>query len=157
MQVSAAVLYAALLWGTKTAFINRICRCSWVLLLIETMMWSNQDATASAQKCTNSTLAKSVRSFCLPVAEMGRNDHILFVFSAICINNILNFENTDIFRKIQESAALYFFFNSTVTWHINVKTVKMTVMALLLLQNITVLIFDDTPIIIHTILDLNTY
>ncbi len=41
------------------------------------------------------------------MAEIGRNDHILFAFSAICKNNILN-ENTDIFRESQGPAALSF-------------------------------------------------
>ncbi len=41
-------------------------------------------------KCINLTAAKSVWSFWTSVAETGRNDHILFAFSAICINNILN-------------------------------------------------------------------
>ncbi len=71
-------------------------------------MLSNQDAAAIAQKCIILTAAESVRSFWLPVAEIGRSDHILFDFSAICVNNILN-ENTDIFRKSQGPAALYFF------------------------------------------------
>ncbi len=41
------------------------------------------------------------------MAEIVGNDHILFAFSAICINNILN-ENAYIFRKSQGLAALYF-------------------------------------------------
>ncbi len=41
------------------------------------------------------------------MAEIHKDDHIVFAFSAICKNTILN-ENTDIFRKCQGPEALSF-------------------------------------------------
>ncbi len=38
------------------------------------------------------------------MAEIGRNDHILFAFRAICINNILN----DVFKKSGTSSTVFF-------------------------------------------------
>ncbi len=73
---------AVLLWGTKN--------CFWLLP-------TKQDAAASLQKCINLTAAKSVWT---SVAEIGRNNHVYFAFSATYINYILD-ENTDIFRKSQ--------------------------------------------------------
>ncbi len=69
---------------------------------------SKQDAAATEWKCINLTVAKSVWSFWRPLAKTDRNDHILFAFSTIYVNNIVS-ENTNIFRKSQGPTALYFF------------------------------------------------
>ncbi len=70
-------------------------------------MPSNQDAAATSQKRISLTTAKSVRSFVLPLAQIGRNNHILLAFSAVCKNIILK-ENSDVFRKSQGPGELYF-------------------------------------------------
>ena len=48
------------------------------------------------------------------MAEIGRNDHVVFAFRVIYIKIIFN-ENIHTFGKSQESAGLYFLFNKVIT------------------------------------------
>ncbi len=76
------------------------------------------------------------------MTEKGRDNHIVFALSAVCINYMLN-ENTDIFRKSLGPAALCqhheCIIDSATLYDINVKTVKMIVMVFLVL-NIFILV-----------------
>ncbi len=67
------------------------------------------------------------------MAKIVRNDHVLFAFGPICIDNIFN-ENTDTFSEVRDKQHCNFYF-SKATWHLNVEMVQMTVMTFLVLSN----------------------
>ncbi len=89
--------------GKKFASENGICRCSPVLLLRETMIVFKQPRCCC--HCTKMYQFTCSKVFAV---KIGRNDHILFAFSAICINNILN-GNTGIFRERSGTSSIVIF------------------------------------------------
>ncbi len=87
------------------------------------------------------------------MAKIGRNDHILFALSAICINNILN-ENT-VFGKSQGPAVPFFQIQQSYMT-CKRETVKMTLMAFPVLKgpsliNCSDLVFSTlTPLLSYS-------
>ncbi len=105
-----------------------------VLLFTKTVIVAKQPrCSCNCAKCINLTAAKSVQSLWSHLAKISRNDHILFAFSAICINDILS-ENADFFLGIVTSTTISFY--SAKFYNINVKTVNMTVLLQLLIVSV---------------------